>query len=127
MKKLFTIASLVLATLGAAAQTASTEMAQAEVRKVDLDAKKITLPHLAKPDPADDREGLAIVAAALVRGQGKTEGLHRRTIRTPGALRDADGRRLPLDRIGEVAGCARGWAELRVHCIICHGRFSFII
>ena len=43
MKKLFTIASLVLATLGAAAQTASTEMAQAEVRKVDLDAKKITL------------------------------------------------------------------------------------
>ncbi len=45
MKKLFTIASLVLATLGAAAQTASTEMAQAEVRKVDLDAKKITLKH----------------------------------------------------------------------------------
>ena len=45
MKKLFTIASLVLATLGAAAQTASTEMAQDEVRKVDLDAKKITLKH----------------------------------------------------------------------------------
>ncbi|KQM59965.1 MULTISPECIES: hypothetical protein [unclassified Sphingomonas] len=69
-----------------------------------LDKKKITLPHLARPDPADDREELVIVAAALVRGQGKTEGLHRRIIRTPGALRDADGQRLPLDRIGEVAG-----------------------
>ena len=46
MKKLFTIASLVLATLGAAAQTTtSPDMAQAEVRKVDLDAKKITLKH----------------------------------------------------------------------------------
>ncbi|KQM37763.1 hypothetical protein [Sphingomonas sp. Leaf10] len=69
-----------------------------------LDSKKIALPRLAKPDPADDRDGLAIVAAALVRGQGKTEGLHRRTIRTPGAFRDAEGRPLPLDRIGEVAG-----------------------
>ncbi len=69
-----------------------------------LDKAKITLPRLAKADPADDREGLAIVAAALVRGQGKTEGLHRRTIRTPGALRDAEGRPLPIDRIGEVAG-----------------------
>lgn len=73
-----------------------------------LDAKKITLPHLAKPNLADDREGLAIVAAALVRGQGKTEGLHRRTIRTPGALRDDDGRPLPLDRIGDVAGKRAG-------------------
>lgn len=69
-----------------------------------LDRAKITLPHLAKPDPADDREGLALVAAALVRGQGKTEGLHRRSIPTPGAFRDADGNPLPLDRIGEVAG-----------------------
>ncbi len=46
MKKLFTIAALALAALGAAAQTApSPDMAQAEVRKVDLDAKKITLKH----------------------------------------------------------------------------------
>lgn len=69
-----------------------------------LDRKKIALPPLAEPHPDDDRDGLSIVAAALVRGQGKTEGLHRRAIRTPGALRDADGNRLPLDRIGEVAG-----------------------
>lgn len=69
-----------------------------------LDRKKITRPHLAEPHPDDDRNGLSIVAAALVRGQGKTEGLHRRAIRTPAALRDADGNRLSLDRIGEVAG-----------------------
>ena len=45
MKKLLVITTLALASLGAIAQTASTEMAQAEVRKVDLDAKKITLKH----------------------------------------------------------------------------------
>ncbi|KQM84917.1 hypothetical protein ASE67_14565 [Sphingomonas sp. Leaf23] len=68
-----------------------------------LDKAKITRPPLAEPHPDDDRDGLSIVAAALVRGQGKTEGLHRRAIRAPGALRDADGNRLPLDRIGVVA------------------------
>lgn len=68
-----------------------------------LDRTKITLPLLAKADPADEREGLTIVAAALVRGQGKTEGLHRRAIRTPGAHRDADGRPIDVERIGQVA------------------------
>ncbi len=68
-----------------------------------LDKAKITLPTLAYADPADDRDGLSIVAAALVRGQGKTEGLHRRTVRTHGARRDADGRPIAIERIGEVA------------------------
>ena len=45
MKKLFAIATLALVTLGAAAQTSSTDMAEAEIRKVDRDAKKITLKH----------------------------------------------------------------------------------
>ena len=45
MKKLFTIATLLLATLGAAAQTTGTDMAEAEIRKVDRDAKKVTLKH----------------------------------------------------------------------------------
>jgi Cu(I)/Ag(I) efflux system protein CusF len=46
MKKLFTIAALALAAFGAAAQTTSTaDMAEAEIRKVDLDAKKVTLKH----------------------------------------------------------------------------------
>jgi CRISPR system Cascade subunit CasA len=68
-----------------------------------LDKAKITLPPLAHADPADAPDGLSIVAAALVRGQGKTEGLHRRTIRTHGARRDADGRPIAIERIGEVA------------------------
>ncbi|WP_430636536.1 hypothetical protein [Sphingomonas hankookensis] len=68
-----------------------------------LDKTKITLPPLAHADPADAPDGLSIVAAALVRGQGKTEGLHRRTIRTHGARRDADGRPIAIERIGEVA------------------------
>ncbi|MDJ0278886.1 hypothetical protein QLH51_19005 [Sphingomonas sp. 2R-10] len=68
-----------------------------------LDKAKITLPMLAAADPADDSDGLSIVAAALVRGQGKTEGLHRRIVRTHGARRDADGRPIAIERIGEVA------------------------
>lgn len=68
-----------------------------------LDSKKIIRPLLAHADPVDDREGLTIVAAALVRGQGKTEGLHRRTVRTPGAYRDAEGNPIDVDRIGAVA------------------------
>ncbi|WP_343526969.1 type I-E CRISPR-associated protein Cse1/CasA [Sphingomonas sp.] len=69
-----------------------------------LDPAKIVRPLLAEPRETDEREGLSIVAAALVRGQGKTEGLHRRHVRvsrweTIGAYEEA-----PLDRIGAVAG-----------------------
>ncbi|WP_322963950.1 type I-E CRISPR-associated protein Cse1/CasA [Sphingomonas fuzhouensis] len=68
-----------------------------------LDQAKITRPLLAEPHDGDDRQGLSIVAAALVRGQGKTEGLHRRSVpvsrwETISAYEDA-----PLDRIGAVA------------------------
>jgi len=45
MKKLFAIATLALVTLGAAAQATGTDLAEAEIRKVDRDAKKITLKH----------------------------------------------------------------------------------
>jgi len=47
-----------------------------------LDREKITAPLLAQLREDDDRKRLAFVASALVRGQGKTDGLHRRTIRT---------------------------------------------
>ncbi len=68
-----------------------------------LDKKKITLPPLAELQKGDATEGLAIVAAALVRGQGKTEGLHRRAVRTS-RMGEWDGLgRDPLDRIGKVA------------------------
>jgi CRISPR system Cascade subunit CasA len=60
-------------------------------------------PPLAQPGPNDDAEGLAVVAAALVRGQGKTAGLHRRTVplsrKVARALRPAEA----LDRMGHVA------------------------
>lgn len=68
-----------------------------------LEQKDVTLPILARASAADDREGLAIVAAALVRGQGKTEGLHRRTIPTYGTREDGNSVPLKIDRIGEVA------------------------
>ncbi|HET9509729.1 MAG TPA: hypothetical protein VFO80_01140 [Sphingomonas sp.] len=67
-----------------------------------LDAKKITLPLLAAPHAGDDQAALAIVAAALVRGQGKTEGLHRRTVRTYRLDRLA-GDDAAIERIGLVA------------------------
>ena len=45
-----------------------------------LDGSKYQRPPLAMPDQSDAAEGLAIVAAALARGQGKTEGFHTRTL-----------------------------------------------
>ena len=45
MKKLLTAAVLAFASLAALAQTASKDMTEAEVRKVDMDAKKVTLKH----------------------------------------------------------------------------------
>lgn len=69
-----------------------------------LDRQKVSQPLLAKLHEDDDRTGLAIVASALVRGQGKTEGLHRRVVRTSrieqiDAFDDAE----ILDRIGDIA------------------------
>jgi CRISPR system Cascade subunit CasA len=45
-----------------------------------LNPQKVTVPLLAHMHEDDDVTGLALVASALVRGQGKTEGLHRRRI-----------------------------------------------
>ncbi|WP_230772803.1 hypothetical protein [Sphingomonas sp. Leaf4] len=68
-----------------------------------LDDKKIKRPLLAALHESDDAEGLTILAAALVRGQGKTEGLHRRAVRTS-RMAEWDGfGQDPLDRIGKVA------------------------
>ena len=69
-----------------------------------LDGSRTTPPPLARLFPEDKREGLAIVAAALVRGQGKTEGLHRRTVWTSRVEEiEATGDVEVLDRIGDVA------------------------
>ena len=68
-----------------------------------LDEKRTTKPLLAHPSPSDPAEGMAIVAAALVRGQGKTEGLHRRSIPFSRSIYEKLGGDRFLDRIGEVA------------------------
>ena len=71
-----------------------------------LRATETKLPLLAEVHETDDTKDLSIVAAALVRGQGKTEGLHRRAIRTSrmkeiedyGSAEDK-----ALDKVGQVA------------------------
>lgn len=68
-----------------------------------LDRKGIKRPLLAEPHDSDDATGLSIVAAALVRGQGKTEGLHRRAVRISRIDELPTGETGALDRIGEVA------------------------
>jgi Cu/Ag efflux protein CusF len=45
MKKFITAAALVLAAASGLAQTAAADMAEAEIRKVDRDARKVTLKH----------------------------------------------------------------------------------
>ncbi len=65
-----------------------------------LDKERTTpspLAHLSADEPTT---GLSIVAAALVRGQGKTEGLHRRAI--PFAAKTRRGQP-PLDPVGTTA------------------------
>ena len=67
-----------------------------------LDPGETNRPLLAEPAEDDDREGLGIVATALVRGQGKTEGWHRRAI----AFSRHSGltvKQAFLDRLGRVA------------------------
>lgn len=48
-----------------------------------LDRAQTNAPLLAKMNWRDPEEDVALVAAALVRGQGRTEGLHRRTVSIP--------------------------------------------
>ena len=61
MKSLITTSLLVLACFGASAQTttAAKEMAEAEVRKVDIEAKKVTLKH--GPIKSLDMPGMTMV------------------------------------------------------------------
>jgi CRISPR system Cascade subunit CasA len=69
-----------------------------------LDRQKITAPLLALLHPEDDRTDIAFVASALVRGQGKTEGLHRRVVRTSRIEQLEDfGEATVLDRVGNAA------------------------
>lgn len=69
-----------------------------------LQPKETTRPILAEPAASDAAEGLALVASALVRGQGKTEGLHRRSVPFSRSIhRKFAGGDLFLDRVGEVA------------------------
>ncbi len=67
-----------------------------------LDRSETSRPLLAEAADDDDREGLGIVATALVRGQGKTEGWHRRAIAISRSI-GAGRRQTFLDRTGRVA------------------------
>ena len=76
-----------------------------------LDPEKYTLPSLAKPIPGvDDDTAMHLTAKAIVRGQGRTEGYHERTIpigrRASGMLRtpstQADLHRAAQERVNIV-------------------------
>ena len=75
-----------------------------------LDPARIAAPLLAAPHAQDDAHALTLVASALVRGQGKTEGLHRRAIRLTRLEELEDGDVSALDRVGEVANKRAGEA-----------------
>ena len=74
-----------------------------------LQGSETTLPLLANLHDEDDREGLSIVASALVRGQGKTEGLHRRLVRTS-RMEEIDAY-CPAEALDRVADVARTRAD----------------
>lgn len=67
-----------------------------------LDRGETSRPLLAEAAEGDDREGLGIVATALVRVQGKTEGWHRRAVAFSRNVRIGRKEEV-LDRIGRVA------------------------
>lgn len=48
-----------------------------------LNEQEVELPPLARPGPADGAAGLTLLASAVARGQGKTEGFHTRRIAIP--------------------------------------------
>ncbi len=69
-----------------------------------LDKSKVTQPMLAKLSDEDEHDNLLILAAALARGQGGTEGLHRRAVSTYHMKELYEyGPSEALDRVGEVA------------------------
>lgn len=68
-----------------------------------LDQKQTGRPFLALPLAGDDAHGLKMVVGALVRGQGKTEGLHRRAIPLSATRNAGLQGHVYLDRMGAVA------------------------
>ena len=81
-------------------------------RVVDyLDTTKFTLPALAEPTPAEQRspDTMQLVARAMVRGQGKTEGHYERIIPIRSKARTA------MMRGGNAAGDLGGIAQNRVN------------
>lgn len=68
-----------------------------------LQRKETDRPLLAEPAASDPVQGMALVAAALVRGQGKTEGLHRRSLPFSRSVYQKLKGDVFLDRVGEVA------------------------
>ncbi|MDE2780369.1 MAG: type I-E CRISPR-associated protein Cse1/CasA [Chloroflexota bacterium] len=75
-----------------------------------LNPGKCTLPVLAKPSQADGQTDTYLVARALARGQGKTEGYHERII--------------PLNR--KATGMLRGPATQRQLHIIAESRVKYV-
>ncbi|WP_126665514.1 hypothetical protein [Croceibacterium ferulae] len=68
-----------------------------------LDPARTKLPVLARSVALVPEEKVALLAAALVRGQGKTEGLHRRTIALPAWVASAMVGKNPVEKMGRVA------------------------
>ena len=68
-----------------------------------LDKEKITRPCLAEFQPGDPNEGMELVLTAVVRGQGKTSGFHERRVPISNQVMRRLGRRVALDRVGQVA------------------------
>lgn len=81
-----------------------------------MNRKEVAPPPLARLAAADASEGLAIVATAVVRGQGRTEGFHHRAIPISKKITARRGsREMALDRAGGVA-------ETRAHDAAAAGR-----
>lgn len=89
-----------------------------------LDKQVIQLPPLAEAATSDGKSGLTLLARAITRGQGKTEGYHERAIPLPpkavGRLLGGGGGR---DRLAEVAKVRRE-AAYEVQKILRHALFA---
>ena len=73
-----------------------------------LDREAIKLPPLAAPVVSEGRDGLVLHAAAVARGQGKTEGFHERRVPIPPkAARGLMASPEAFDRVGHVAARRR--------------------
>jgi CRISPR system Cascade subunit CasA len=87
-----------------------------------LDARTVTLPPLADL-AAPDAEGMVLHAAAVARGQGKTEGFHERTIPVPARARSILREPGGTARLGAVVG-ERREAAAQAQRILRHALFT---